>query len=46
MASCGEIVRENGTYFVNPNHPSQVKRSNEYVCLFDKISNINCSYIV
>ncbi|XP_055315358.1 uncharacterized protein LOC129575574 isoform X2 [Sitodiplosis mosellana] len=23
MASCGEIVRENGTYFVNPNHPSQ-----------------------
>lgn len=24
MASCGEIVRENGTYFVNPNHPNQV----------------------
>ena len=24
MASCGEIVRENGTYFVNPNHPTQV----------------------
>lgn len=21
MASCGGIVRENGTYFVNPNHP-------------------------
>lgn len=24
MASCGEVVRENGTYFVNPNHPNQV----------------------
>lgn len=24
MASCGDIVRENGTYFVNPNHPNQV----------------------
>lgn len=23
MASCGEVVRDNGTYFVNPNHPSQ-----------------------
>lgn len=22
MASCGEVVRENGTYFVNPNHPN------------------------
>lgn len=22
MASCGEVARENGTYFVNPNHPN------------------------
>lgn len=21
MASCGGVARENGTYFVNPNHP-------------------------
>lgn len=21
MASCGGVIRENGTYFVNPNHP-------------------------
>lgn len=27
MASCGEIVRENGTYFVNPNHPNQVNEN-------------------
>lgn len=22
MASCGEVATENGTYFVNPNHPN------------------------
>lgn len=22
MSSCGDIVAENGTYFVNPNHPN------------------------
>lgn len=21
LASCGGVARENGTYFVNPNHP-------------------------
>lgn len=21
MASCGGMARENGTYFINPNHP-------------------------
>lgn len=42
MASCGEVVRENGTYFVNPNHPNQyegtgscqltVLKANPHVC--------------
>lgn len=22
MASCGDVIIENGTYFVNPNHPN------------------------
>lgn len=28
MASCGGVARENGTYFVNPNHPDT---TGEYV---------------
>lgn len=42
MASCGETVRENGTYFVNPNYPNQydstgscqltILKSNPNVC--------------
>lgn len=27
MQSCGGIVRDNGTYFVNPNHPDPYEQS-------------------
>lgn len=27
MSTCGGIVRENGTYFVNPNHPENFEGS-------------------
>lgn len=27
MASCGEMVQENTTYFVNPNHPKQYENT-------------------
>lgn len=48
MASCGGVSRDNGTYFVNPNHPDPFEGTGSCQLTVQKISADICQvrYII